>query len=102
MPRANRRRRDEADLDLARAAGGMSRRESHPDGEWFVRRVTGVAASKAYRCPGCDQEISPGVGHVAVWREGELDERRHWHTACWHARETRGPRVQRSRDAPRH
>ncbi|HZG94366.1 MAG TPA: hypothetical protein VEZ46_06600 [Mycobacteriales bacterium] len=82
----------------------------HPYGEGsgqaddrpVVRRIQPYQATKTYRCPGCDQEISPGVGHVAVWREGELDERRHWHTACWHARETRRPRVQRSRDAPRH
>jgi hypothetical protein len=99
VPRANRRRRDEADLDLARAAGGMSRRESHPDGEWFVRRVTGVAASKAYRCPGCDHEVLAGQPHVVAWPadgprsdQAALGDRRHWHTPCWAARNRRGRR----------
>src|ERR1700728_3160579 len=38
-----------------------------PDGDWVVRQVPGAAASKTYRCPGCDQEILPGVAHVVVW-----------------------------------
>ncbi len=93
MPRANRRRRDEPDLDLARAVGGMQRREVHPDGEWFVRRVSGAATDKAYRCPGCDQLVRAGVPHVVAWPAdgprsdaAALEDRRHWHTPCWSAR----------------
>jgi hypothetical protein len=80
------------------------------DEEWVVRQVTGSAATRAYRCPGCDQQIRPATPHVVAWpasfRDGEdedsgLAERRHWHTACWNARGRRGPKVQRSRNAPR-
>jgi hypothetical protein len=69
---------------------------------WRVRRIPGAAAVKAYRCPGCDQEIRPGVPHLVAWPDeiGEdsggrewnpLDERRHWHTGCWRARDRRRP-----------
>jgi hypothetical protein len=83
------------------------------DDEWVVRQVTGSAATRAYRCPGCDQEIRPATPHVVAWPasvreddgsgdEAGLAQRRHWHTACWRARGRRGPKVQRSRNAPRH
>ena len=95
MPRANRRRRDDAPLNHGRALGGVERREQHAGGEWFVRAVTGAAATRAYLCPGCSQEVRPGVPHVVVWPAdgvGGLDQRRHWHTACWAARTRRPPR----------
>ena len=75
--------------------------------EWVVRQVTGSAATRASRCPGCDQEIRPATPHVVAWPgwldddEG-LEQRRHWHTVCWRARGRRGPRTQRSRNAPRY
>jgi hypothetical protein len=82
------------------------------DDEWVVRQVTGSASTRAYRCPGCDQEIRPATPHVVAWPasfradgsedEAGLAQRRHWHTACWRARGRRGPKVQRSRNAPRH
>ncbi len=77
------------------------------DDEWVVRPVTGSASTRAYRCPGCDQEVRPATPHLVVWPawpEGEagLEDRRHWHTACWAARGRRGPKVQRSRNAPRY
>jgi len=96
VPRANRRRRDDSELNLGRALGGTHRRERHPDGEWFVRPVTGAASGKAYRCPGCDHEVSAGAPHVVAWpADGPwsdttaLGSRRHWHTACWRARDRR-------------
>ena len=96
MPRANRRRRDEVDLDLGRALGGAPRRERQPDGEWFVRPVSGVSSAKAYRGPGCSQEIRAGQPHVVAWpADGarsdadSLGDRRHWHTPCWSARTRR-------------
>jgi hypothetical protein len=60
---------------------------------WVVRSVSGAAAQKIYRCPGCQQEIARGVPHLVVWpaepglitRSG-VEERRHWHTACWRRR----------------
>ena len=77
---------------------GPERVESWPDGDWVVRRVPGAASAKAYRCPGCDQEIAPGTPHVVAWpaQTGRgLEDRRHWHTGCWTARERRRPRPQR-------
>ena len=83
------------------------------DDDWVVRQVTGSAATRAYRCPGCDHEIRPATPHVVAWPavygdDGEPDEdaglgeRRHWHTACWRARDRRAPKTQRSRNAPRY
>jgi len=70
---------------------GPERTETWPDGEWVVRSVPGPAATKTYRCPGCDQEIRPGVAHVVVWRSGsaDADGRRHWHNPCWQRRPQR-------------
>lgn len=82
-------------IDLGRALGGAERREAHPDGEWFVRRVTGNGAARAYRCPGCQQEVQPGTPHIVAWPAqgmGGVEQRRHWHTTCWTARSRRPPR----------
>jgi hypothetical protein len=71
--------------------------------EYAVRRVTGSASTKPYRCPGCDQEIRPATPHVVAWPAHDADavDRRHWHSACWRARESRTARLLRSRSAPR-
>ncbi|RZS87086.1 hypothetical protein EV189_2508 [Motilibacter rhizosphaerae] len=59
----------------------------------YVRAVTGAAATKAYRCPGCDQLVPPATPHLLVWPVGSsgIDWRRHWHTPCWAARDRRRP-----------
>src|SRR5690606_41295193 len=82
----------------------LFRSEEGPDGEWIVRAVPGAGAVKPYRCPGCDQTIPPGVGHVVAWRADDRDgrDRRHWHRPCWQARDRRSPRIMRSRGAPRY
>ncbi|MEV5824062.1 ATP/GTP-binding protein [Spirillospora sp. NPDC052242] len=103
-PRKNRR---SAPGPAPRGGGGMWAQDTEdgPDGTWIVRNVAGTNAAKPYRCPGCDQEIPPGVGHVVAWpadERGGADERRHWHRPCWRARTRRAPRVQRSRNAPRY
>ena len=100
------RRRDDGVPDL-RGPGGLGPEavESHPDGDWVVRRVTGSAATKTYRCPGCDHEIRPATPHVVAWPADDprgSDDRRHWHTGCWTARARRAPGTQRSRNAPRY
>ena len=76
---------------------GPERTESWPDGDWVVRRIPGAGSAKAYRCPGCDQEIAVGLPHVVVWPAdgpwsdaGAVSGRRHWHTPCWTARARRG------------
>ena len=86
VARKNRRRDDEAPQ---RPLGSVQASQSHPDGEWHVRTITGAGATKAYRCPGCEQEIRPGVAHIVAWRADRHDGdefRRHWHTPCWNNR----------------
>jgi len=81
--------------------------EEAADGDWVVRSLTGSASTKPYRCPGCDQEIRPATPHVVSWpayprdsdsgsgdgtrwdTDSAADRRRHWHTACWKARDRR-------------
>ncbi|MFF0448547.1 ATP/GTP-binding protein [Streptomyces sp. NPDC004609] len=84
--------------------GGFGRTESWQGEEWSVRHVAGAsAAGKRYRCPGCDQEIPSAVPHVVAWpAQGGVDDRRHWHKACWNAKDRRTTRVQRSRNAPKY
>ena len=53
------------------------------DDEPAVRRVQPYQATKTYRCPGCDHTIEPGTGHLVVVPRDAVDDRRHWHTACW-------------------
>jgi len=70
--------------------------EEGPDGyEYQVRPVTAARATKAYRCPGCDHELKPGIAHVLVWPadagESAVEDRRHWHTSCWANRRNRNP-----------
>ena len=62
------------------------------DGEVEVRRVQPYQAVKTYRCPGCYQDIPPGLGHLVVVPEAAPDLRRHWHHACWARRHHRRPR----------
>lgn len=94
MPRANRRRPDAADLNLARALGSAPRREPYAAREWFVRTISGASSQRAYLCPGCQQEVRPGTPHLVVWPAdgvGGVDDRRHWHSACWGSRHRRHP-----------
>jgi hypothetical protein len=100
---ARRNRRSEG-VETRPLRGDFQQVEEHPDGDWAVRSISGSAATKTYRCPGCDQEIRPGVPHVVAWpsdRPSGEDDRRHWHTPCWNARGRRGPRTSRG-NAPRH
>jgi hypothetical protein len=59
--------------------------------ELEVHKVSAHQAVKRYLCPGCQQEILPGTGHVVVIPRGAADLRRHWHTPCWLARKHRRP-----------
>jgi hypothetical protein len=47
-----------------------------------LQRVQPYQARKEYICPGCNQEIRVGTGHVVVVPMSEPGERRHWHTPC--------------------
>lgn len=104
-PRRNHNRgrpRPDRPAEEDRERFGLEHTESWRGEEWVVRRIGGSAAAKHYRCPGCDQEIPPGVPHVVAWPQTAVDDRRHWHRACWNARDRRGTRPQRSRNAPRY
>jgi hypothetical protein len=107
-PRRNRPKRESKDVaPLAdeRVRKGVEGVQQYQDGEWMVRSIFGGAATKTYLCPGCHQEIRPGVAHVVAWpadERGDAGDRRHWHTGCWRARDRRGPGVERSRNAPRY
>ena len=109
-PRRNHpRRRAEAGpppaLTDERVRKGVEGVQQWEDGEWRVRSIFGGAAAKTYRCPGCMQDIRPGVAHVVAWPidgRGDESDRRHWHTGCWRARDRRAPTVERSRSAPRY
>ena len=93
MGRKHRRREDEP-RPLSPGYGSRTT-ETHPDGDWIVQKVTGSASTKAYRCPGCDQEILPATPHTVAFSADDpkgLEHRRHWHTPCWAARDRRGPR----------
>ena len=100
-PRRNHRADEEpVPLDDVRVRRGVERVQAGRDGDWLVRQIPGDASVKTYRCPGCDQEIIPGVAHVVVWPDderGDVTNRRHWHTSCWRSRATRAPRVIRKR-----
>jgi hypothetical protein len=91
-PRRSRRERPPAAWPL-----GPERPESWPDGEWVVRQIPGAAATKEYRCPGCDQEIVAGTPHLVAWpaEATGVDLRRHWHRACWQRRLNRRPGTNR-------
>lgn len=63
-----------------------------PPDDVGVRRVQPYEATKTYLCPGCHQDIPPGLGHVVVVPDEAPDLRRHWHHACWDRRDRRRPR----------
>lgn len=87
-------RRVSKHLRPARPLGaGHTTTADKADGTWVIRGVAGAAATKAYRCPGCSQPIRPGLAHVVAWPQTPgllsptaVEERRHWHTACWSRR----------------
>lgn len=86
MPRRH-ARRPSSPAPAARARGS-ERVEQRAGTAWNVRDLRG--SDKEYRCPGCHQAVRAGTDHVLVWPVEKsllsaeaIDERRHWHTACW-------------------
>lgn len=57
-----------------------------------VVKVQPYQARKLYVCPGCNQQIDVGLGHLVVVPTREPDLRRHWHHACWDHRSNRRPK----------
>lgn len=100
MPRSNRPRRkragdsfdsaEDTPIDLSRALFGGRHTEAKRDGLWNVQPVAAPSAVKAYTCPGCGNQVTPGTAHIVAWRAdglmGETEDlaaRRHWHSHCW-------------------
>ncbi len=73
------------------AFGDASRGDRESDEEIEVRRVQPYQATKRYLCPGCNQDIQVGLGHLVVVPLRAVEDRRHWHHACWAARHRRRP-----------
>lgn len=61
------------------------------DGAVEVHRLHPFQALKDYVCPGCNQTIPAGTGHLVVLPVAEPGERRHWHRPCWEHRHRRRP-----------
>lgn len=100
MPRSNRPRGRRGARRSGRPAGPRPLQVSGTEevefaGQlWTVRQVRGTDSGRRFRCPGCQQELTAALAHTVVWpTEGMqgLENRRHWHTACWNARGTRPP-----------
>ena len=77
--------------------GGVDLVEDFDGEDYLVRRITGSASTKPYRCPGCDQLIRTATPHVVAWPadDDEAADRRHWHSPCWEARSRRSARLRR-------
>jgi hypothetical protein len=105
MPRGNRPRRSRGlasggATGAGRGAGPPASRWSftadveYAGQVWSSRPVRGNASGRSYRCPGCQHEVSAAVPHTVAWPAEAMsgvDNRRHWHTPCWQARERRRP-----------
>jgi hypothetical protein len=61
------------------------------DGAVEIMRVQPYEATKRYLCPGCNQDIEIGTGHLVVVPLDATDLRRHWHHPCWANRHRRRP-----------
>ncbi|WJZ02382.1 hypothetical protein [Corynebacterium freiburgense] len=98
MPRRNRTKRPQrkeernAPRALPRDGAAYFGTQIQPGPRWtfgepyMVRRMGSAAAKKFYVCPGCNQNIPPGVAHIVAWPEHHADDRRHWHSPCWDRR----------------
>ncbi len=92
--RAAERRRAEAGRSRgSRPRKKRSGRPRPPDPsdqpDTVTRFVQPYDAVKSYLCPGCQQEIPPGMGHLVAVPPDAPDLRRHWHRGCWANRSSR-------------
>ena len=95
MPRRNRRQNIQPSYILPRDGSTFIGTQEMEGPRWAhgeiykVRQIGSSAARKFYVCPGCNQNIPPGVAHVVAWPKEVgrgADDRRHWHKHCWSKR----------------
>ncbi len=95
MPRKNRRQNIQPSYILPRDGSTFIGTQEMEGPRWThgeiykVRQIGSSAARKFYVCPGCNQNIPPGVAHVVAWPKEVgrgADDRRHWHKHCWSRR----------------
>lgn len=95
MPRKNRRQYQAPRYVLPRDGSTLIGTQEMEGPRWThgeifkVRQIGSAAATKYYVCPGCNQNIPPGVAHVVAWPRDTgrgADDRRHWHKHCWERR----------------
>jgi hypothetical protein len=70
-------------------AGSKRRNDPSDTDETEVRFIQPYDAVKEYLCPGCNQIIPPGMGHMVAIPPEDPDLRRHWHRGCWNNRRNR-------------
>ena len=61
------------------------------DDDVTTRFIQPYEATKAYICPGCNQDIPPRTFHLVAVPRLAPDQRRHWHRGCWEHRHRRRP-----------
>lgn len=90
MARRNRRKVDEVPEVRSTSSLGMRQIVDVMGQDWIKQSISGSASTKNYRCPGCNQEIRPATPHTVAWpfdghtdSDARVQERRHWHNACW-------------------
>lgn len=95
MGRKNRRTRGTAPRALPRDGSAFWGTQTQEGPSWtfgepyLVRQMGASAATKFYVCPGCNQNIPPGLAHVVAWPRDSVrggEDRRHWHRPCWQRR----------------
>ncbi|WP_196373619.1 hypothetical protein [Actinomyces sp. zg-332] len=76
------------ELDYSRLRYVESVQTGNDGASYNVRHIN--SSPKTYICPGCLQDILPGVSHIVAWETDHFfgadraaQERRHWHSNCW-------------------
>ena len=80
MPRRHRRAPEPDARPLSPGVRSLAAPDWAVAGGATARVVTGT---KTYLCPGCQHDVRPGVSHLVVVEEEDVESRRHWHTECW-------------------
>jgi hypothetical protein len=57
---------------------------------WWAMRRSQSSKPATYRCPFCDERLHAMSEHVVIAPEGDVERRRHAHTACAAAAHARG------------